>query len=201
MVHVIQSEWIFKQCMKNDTVHAFTRVEKLLQETFLPRLIFGKPKSLPPIVGTLSTMPVNKSIPGLKEPVTSDKKIPKFDAWDQRADWGRNGSKRIFSHRLPSGAQGRKSWRTKIRDNANNAKLKGLVEDLEAPDRCLILRAKSTGSCLTLWCNTATVTVVMAAEFLVFCMHVMMLPPLTFKNVTASLNPSPYLTYLCKVTY
>ena len=44
---------------------------KILQETFLPLPLFGKSKSLPPIVGTLSMMPVKKSVLGLQDQVTS----------------------------------------------------------------------------------------------------------------------------------
>ena len=58
VVCVIQSEWIFLQCVIKDTVYAFIGVEKLLQETFLPRISFVKSKSLPLIVGTLSKIPV-----------------------------------------------------------------------------------------------------------------------------------------------
>ena len=36
--------------------------------------------------------------------------------------------------------------RQKIQDDANNAKLKGIVKDLRASDLCLIIRAKNTGS-------------------------------------------------------
>ena len=37
---VIQSEWIFIQCLTWDTRNAFAGVEKMIQETFLPRLFF-----------------------------------------------------------------------------------------------------------------------------------------------------------------
>ena len=57
----IQTECIYLQRTTEDTRHAFTGVMKLLWETFFLCLFFGKYKSLPPIVGTLSTMPVNKS--------------------------------------------------------------------------------------------------------------------------------------------
>ena len=51
--------------------YAFAVVEKLLQETFLPRLFLVKYKSLPPIVVTLSTMEIKKSGIGLQYPITS----------------------------------------------------------------------------------------------------------------------------------
>ena len=51
--------------------HAFTGLEKLLWETFLPRLFFCKSKYIPPIVGTLSTIPVKRSGLDLPKPVIS----------------------------------------------------------------------------------------------------------------------------------
>ena len=58
---VIQSEGIFIQRVTWDTGDAFAGVEKMLWETFLPHLFFGKTKYLSPIVGALSTMPFKKS--------------------------------------------------------------------------------------------------------------------------------------------
>ena len=59
------------QRVTRDTGYEFAGVEKLLQETFLPRLFFGKSKFIPSVVGTLSTMPVKKYRPGLQNPVKS----------------------------------------------------------------------------------------------------------------------------------
>ena len=67
----IQSELIFLQHVTWYTGDVFTGVEKILQETFLSRLFFGKYKSLPPIVGNLSTMQVKRYGLGLQDPVTS----------------------------------------------------------------------------------------------------------------------------------
>ena len=49
------------------------RSENFLQETFLPCLFFGKSKALPPIVGYLSLLWVNKSVISLQNNVTSSK--------------------------------------------------------------------------------------------------------------------------------
>ena len=57
-----------------DTGYEFAGVERIIQETFLPHLLFGKPKSLPPIVETLITMTVNKYNLGLEYMLTSDNK-------------------------------------------------------------------------------------------------------------------------------
>ena len=45
----------------------------MIQETFLPCIFFGNTKTLSPIVGALSTMPVKKAGLGLLNPVTSEK--------------------------------------------------------------------------------------------------------------------------------
>ena len=69
----IQSEWIFLQHVTWDTGNTFAGEEKMIRENVLPRLFFGKTKSLSPIVGYLSTTLVKK--PGLVilNPVTSGK--------------------------------------------------------------------------------------------------------------------------------
>ena len=71
LVRTIQSAWIFLQRVTWDTGEAFTGVEKIIQETFLPRLFFGNTKTFSPIVVALSMMPVKKSGLGLLNPVTS----------------------------------------------------------------------------------------------------------------------------------
>ena len=69
----VQSEWIFLQRVKKDTGHAFAWMEKFLQETFLPCLFLGKPKTLPPVVGSLSMFMVKKTRLFLQNTVTSAK--------------------------------------------------------------------------------------------------------------------------------
>ena len=71
VVCTIQLEWIFFKRVTKDTGYMFAGVEKLLWVKMLPRLFFRKLKPLPPIVGTLSTIPVNKSDLGLQYLVTS----------------------------------------------------------------------------------------------------------------------------------
>ena len=73
MAHAVQSEWIFLQCVNKDTVQALMELENFLWETFLPCLLFGKSKTLPPIVGALSKLPVKKSEMGLQSIMTSSK--------------------------------------------------------------------------------------------------------------------------------
>ena len=50
---------------------AFAGVDKMIRETFFPRIFLGKTKTLSPVVGALSMMPVNKSGLGLLNTVTS----------------------------------------------------------------------------------------------------------------------------------
>ena len=73
VVCAIQSERIFSKCDKN-MGYVFSGVEKLLPETFFPRIFIGISKSLPPIVGTLGTIRVKKFGLGLHDPVTSANK-------------------------------------------------------------------------------------------------------------------------------
>ena len=71
VVRAIQSKCIFLQRVTTGTGDAFAGMEKMIWETFLPLLLFGKTKPLIPIVGDLSTMMVNKSVLALLNPVMS----------------------------------------------------------------------------------------------------------------------------------
>ena len=71
VVRAIQSEWIFLQRVTWDTGDAFAGVEKMIRETFLPRLFFGKTKTLSPIVGTLIKILIKVAGLGLLNSVTS----------------------------------------------------------------------------------------------------------------------------------
>ena len=54
------------QRMKKDTGQALVGLENVLRESFLPRILFGKSKTLPPIIGYLSIFMVNKYGLGLQ---------------------------------------------------------------------------------------------------------------------------------------
>ena len=73
MVCAIQSEWIFLQWVTLDMEGVFAGVENMVQETFLPRLFFRKTKTLSPIVGDISTMPIKMAGLGLLNLVVSAK--------------------------------------------------------------------------------------------------------------------------------
>ena len=55
---------------------------------------------------------------------------------------------RILHHQSTSGTQGKRRDK-RIQDDTNDAKIRGLVENLEAPGCCLILHNKHTGSYMT----------------------------------------------------
>ena len=74
VARAIQSESIFLQHVTWDTGGALAKVEKMLQETFLPCLLFGNTKTFLPIEGYLSTKPINKSVLVLLNPATPAKK-------------------------------------------------------------------------------------------------------------------------------
>ena len=71
MVRAIQSEWIFLQRITWDTGDFFVVVDKMIRETFLPHLFFGKTKTLSPAVGALTMMPFKKALLVLLNPVMS----------------------------------------------------------------------------------------------------------------------------------
>ena len=73
VARVIQLEWIFLQRLTWDTEDTFAGVEKIILETFLPRLLFSKTKTLSHIIVALSMIPVQGFGLGLLNPVTSVK--------------------------------------------------------------------------------------------------------------------------------
>ena len=78
----------------------------------------------------------------------------------------------------------------KIWDNVNDAKLKGLVADLDGTSHCMIVRSRNTGAWLNVRGTTVTGTVLLAMEFCEFYAHIMMLPTPNFRaNVTAVAHP------------
>ena len=72
VVRAIQPEWICLQRVTWDTGDSSAGVEKMISETIFPHIFFGKTKTLPPVVGALSTMPVKKDRLGLLNPMESD---------------------------------------------------------------------------------------------------------------------------------
>ena len=73
VVCAIQSEWVFLQRVTRDMGDAFVVVKKMIWETFLPHLFFGKTKTLTPFLVTLSTIPIKVDGLSLLNPVASAK--------------------------------------------------------------------------------------------------------------------------------
>ena len=152
--------------MTKDRGHAFAGVEKLLQETFLPRLFFVKSKSLPPIVVTLSIIPVNKYVLGLQEPVSSsNKKYLSLLCASSELIGAVTRASECSTSNHPLSLREERRDRKKIWDDFNNVKLKGLVQYLKAPDRHLILCSKKTVSWLTVRGTTVIDAALAATEF------------------------------------
>ena len=83
----------------------------------------------------------------------------------------------------------------KSQDDANGAKIKGPVDDLESPDWRLIIFANNTCYWLSVQGTIVIFTVLSATDFCDFCEHVMMLPPPKLQEKsTVLLRPSPYVT-------
>ena len=146
VVRAIQSECIFLQRVTMDTGDAVAGVEKIIPETFLPLILFGKTKSLLPIVRDLSAMTVNKSVLALLNPVmsTNDKYLSsQRESAELIRDVTGGGSLSNTDHLQE--LRGKRYDVNKNRDDSNDAKLKCLVGDLIGTYR-LILRAKKTGA-------------------------------------------------------
>ena len=93
----------------------------------MPHLFFGKKRSISPIVGALSTMPVNKYRLGLLYPVTSEKE--KYLIFHQASTEllrdVTGGALSNADHLLALREERRE--RAKNRDDVNNTTLKGFV--------------------------------------------------------------------------
>ena len=88
----------------------------------------------------------------------------------------------------------------KIRDDANGAKLKELVKDIEAPNCHLILCSNNIGSWLTVQGTTVTSTVLADTEFHEFlCARYDSPPPQPLNNKTANISPYLYVLVLAAV--
>ena len=158
-------KWIFLQRVKKENGYAFVGVEKLLWGTFLPCLFFGESKYLPPIVGTLSTMPVNKSNLGIQDLVTSSNDKYLSLICTSRDLIGSLAGESEFSTTYNLQAvkeercDGKKTW-----DDVNNTKLDVISKNFPTLERRPFLRAKYMGSFLTVWGTIVIDTVLTATE-------------------------------------
>ena len=112
---------------------------------------FRKSKTLPTVVGTLSTLLVNKDSLGVQNLVTIalDKYTSSLHAIYELI--GALTGERVFStsNHLRDVKEERQD-RKKNRENANNVKLGGIVNDQGKFEKCLFLRSKHMGSWMSI---------------------------------------------------
>ena len=184
VVSTIQSECIFTEWVTWDTGNTFAGEEKIIQETFLHCLFFGKTKTVSPIVGALSKMAVKKYRMGLLNPVTS---AQEQDLSSQQGSaelvWAvtGGGGGGILQCQQPTDARKIKEWQKEILGRRVQKKLKGLVRNLKDTDNRLILHAKTTGAWLSISGTTVSGTVLCASEFWDFLCARYKLPPLNLQ--------------------
>ena len=146
----------------------------MIRENFLPRLFFGKTKTLSPIVGDLSKISFKKYRLGLLNPVTSSQEnylsSQRGSAELVRAVTG--GGEFSNAEHLRTLCEERRDGK-KDQDAAYKTKLKGLLSDFKVTDKRLILCAKSTGAWMSVRGDTVSATVLSATEFRDFYVHVM----------------------------
>ena len=138
--------YIFQHATE-DTRYVFAGVENIIRETFLPRILFGKYKYLPHIVGTLSNMKLRKYVLGLQAPVTkyNEKHLSLLRTIRKLIEYI-TGETSFSTANNVLDLREEIRYRQKIRDDINEAKLKLLVKELEALERRLIICTKNTGS-------------------------------------------------------
>ena len=96
-----RSEYFYDDLKMGD---AFAGVEKMLQETFLTRLLFGKQKTLTNSRNSKYDAG-QESRPGTPESCDiCEWEEPKFETFKNRVDSRCDGGRRVFQRRLPSGA-------------------------------------------------------------------------------------------------
>ena len=152
-------------------------------KTCLPHLFFGKLKSLPPTIGTSSTMPVKKNGLGLQNLVTSaNEKILSSQRTSTELIRGvtRECEFPTADHlqRVKKEmSEGKKAW-----DDVNDAKLEGIIKDPPTLDRRLFLSAKQTGSWLTVRGTMVIGTIMPDMEFYDFLSARYNVPPPNLKK-------------------
>ena len=163
VVRAIQSGWIFLQHITWDTGELFAGVEKLIRETFLPRLFFGKTKTLSPVVRALSTMPVKKARLGILNPLISaqDKYLISTRGRTELKRAVTGGGELFNAGHLHTLSE-EQCDRKKDRNVAYNSWLKGLVSDLKGTDKRVLICAKTTGAWMSVRGNTVSGTVLSA---------------------------------------
>ena len=104
--------------------------EKVLQENFLPSNLFGKSKTLPPIVGSLSTSTVKKYVLGLQNTLTPAKDKCNSLLHTSCEMIGAVTGKQYFSNADNIRAvKGKTRDGKKYRDDANDEKIQGILRN------------------------------------------------------------------------
>ena len=112
------------------TGQAFSGVETFLQENFLPNILFGKLRTLPPVVVTLGKFLVNKAGLGPQNPEKSAAERYKIPLHVSYELIGAVTGERDFStaNHLQADKEERREGK-KDRDDRNGTKLRGIVND------------------------------------------------------------------------
>ena len=134
----------------------------MIRETFLPRLFFRKTKTLSPVVGSLSTIPVIKSGLGLLNPVSSAQEnyLSPMQGTSELVWAGTGGGVSNADHLRNLSEElryGKEAW-----DVVYKSRLKGLVSDLQVTAKLLLLHAKITVEWLSVCGTTFSGTVLSA---------------------------------------
>ena len=138
----------------------------MIRESFLPHLFFGNTKTLSPIVGTLSKMPIKVAGIGLLNPVmlTKEKYLsPQRGSAELISAVTGGGSFSNSGHLWT--LRGEICDGKKDREAMNKTKLKGLVHYLKGTYRRLILQAKITDACPRIRSSSVLGTVLSATEY------------------------------------
>ena len=141
-------------------------VKKMIRETFLLSLFFGKTKTLSPFLGALSTTPGRKPGMGLTNIVMSaqEKYISSIRGSAELVRAVTGGRKLSNTDHLRTLSEERRDGK-EARDVAYESRLKSLVRNLQGTDKRQLLRAKITGAWLSVHGTTVSVTVLSATEF------------------------------------
>ena len=162
---------------------AFAVVDKMIRESFLSCLFFGKKKTLSPAVGDLITIPVKKSGMRLMNPVTSSQENYLISTRGSkelvRAVTGGGGFSNADHLRTLSEEQ---CDRKEARDVAYESRLKILVRNLLGNDKPLLLHTKITGAWRSVHGTTVLGTVRSATEFLDFLCACYNLSPINLQS-------------------
>ena len=137
----------------------------MIHGIFLPRLFFGKTKTLSLVVGALSTMPVTKAGLELLNPVTSaqEKYLSSSQGSTELTRAVTGGGGFSDADHLRTLSEERRD-RKEARDVAYESRLKGLVSDVKGFDKQLLLRAKITGTWMSVRGTSVSGTVLFATE-------------------------------------